>query len=350
MTRAPLGALATLGVCGAVVTALLVSGPAGAAGESFGITSERVGVASFDVGFCLTAGTALPATVSSSFTVSRGGTTVTSGAWWVSTPTQVLIGTDPCPAPMAVVTVTGLEPSTAYSVTAQIVLTPMVEDADGNFAADGSRSVVTLDASTSITTAAQPADVPDGEDGPSASASPSPSITTAAQPADVPDGEDGPSASAPPSPTGPGSSVAPSTPGATPTPQPSGVAPVVIARPESFPPARLAALAPAQVATIRPLTFGQLPAETVRALRPSQAAALTPGQVAAVRPGRAAALTPRAIAAIPPESLARLRPASVGALTDAQLRALTRSQVRALTPAQRAALTPDQRALLRRTL
>lgn len=324
MRGAALGALAALGACGALTASLVVAGPVGASGESFGVTSERVGVASFDVGFCLTAGTALPATVSSSFTVSRGGTTVTSGAWWVSTPTQVLIGTDPCPAPMAVVTVTGLEPSTSYSVTAQIVLTPMVEDADGNFAADGSRSVVTLDASTSITTAAQPADVPDGEDGPSASASPSP--------------------------TGPGPSVAPSTPGTTPTPQPSGVAPVVIARPESFPPARLAALTPAQVATIRPLTFGQLPAETVRALRPSQAAALTPGQVSALRPGRAAVLTPRAIAAIPPESLARLRPAAVGALSDAQLRALTRAQVRALTPAQRAALTPDQRALLRRTL
>jgi hypothetical protein len=332
VTRAPLGALAVLGGCGALVAALLVARPADASGESFGVTSERVGVASFDVGFCLTAGTALPATVSSSFTVARGGTTVVSGAWWTSTPTQVLIGTDPCPAPMAVVTVTGLEPSTAYTVTAQIVLAPMVEAEDGTFSADGSRSTVTLDASTSITTSAQPADVPDGEDRPSASASPSPSASPSRPHT---------------SPTAP--AVDPSSPGA-------GPAPVVIARPEAFPPARLAALTPAQVATIRPSTFGQLPAETVRALRPSQAAALTPGQVSAVRPGRAAVLTPRVVAAVAPASLARLRPASVAALrpaavaamTDAQLRVLTRAQVRALTPEQLAALTPRQRGLLAR--
>lgn len=324
MTRAHVGALAALGVCGALVGSLLVAGPVGASGESFGVTSERIDEASFDVGFCLTAGTTLPARVTGTFTVSQGSGTVLSGSWWTSTPTQVLMGTDACPAPMAVVTVTGLAPSTAYTVAAQIVLTPVVEGEDGEFTADGSRSTVTLDASTSITTSAQPPDVPDGEDGPTPSASPSP--------------------------TGTRPTTGPSTPGTTPTPQPSGVAPVVISRPEAFPPARLAALSPAQVATIRPLTFGQLPAETVRALRPAQAAALTPGQVSALRPGRAAALTPRALAAVEPESLARLRPAAVAALTDAQLRALTRAQVRALTPKQRAALSPDQRALLRRTL
>jgi hypothetical protein len=325
VTRAQVGALAALGVCGALVGSLLVAGPVGAAGESFGVSSERIDEASFDVGFCLTAGTTLPARVTGSFTVSQGAGTVVSGSWWTSTPTQVLMGTDACPAPMAVVTVTGLAPSTAYSVSAQIVLTPVVEGDDGEFTADGSRSTVTLDASTSITTSAQPPDVPDGEDGPAPSASPSPTGTRPTT---------GPSAP----------------PGTTPTPQPSGVAPVVISRPEAFPPARLAALSPAQVATIRPLTFGQLPAETIRALRPAQAAALTPGQVSALRPGRAAALTPRALAAVEPSSLARLRPIAVAALSDAQLRALTRAQVRALTPAQRAALSADQRALLRRTL
>lgn len=301
--------------------ALLGYTPASAAGESLGVSLYSVGGSQVQFSICLTEGSALPARLAGTYTVSGGGGTIGPVDWSDADPSAVLIHTEPCPSAFITIAVSDLLPSTTYTINVHADLAPKVENDDGDFVDDTSRSTVSLDASLVTATAAGSS----AEDG---------------------SGGDGSDTTGSTGSTG-GSTGTGSTDGA--------VAPVVISNPSNFTAAQLAALTPAQVATITAATFGQLPPATFRALTASQAAALTVAQASSIRPARAAALRPATVAGLTATSVAAMRPAAIKflspqaikAMTRAQLRALTARQIDALRPLQLAELTAGEKALLR---
>lgn len=324
----------------AVVGALVVAPPVSADTDVLGLTVTHIGQQSLFVDVCLNTTSTLPATVEMTFTVSAGGTVVSTDAWDGGSPGTIFMEAPACPASFTQFATTDLTPETAYTVRVAATLTPMVEDESFELApAPGTYPAYSETIDLVVSTL--PGDAAD-TGGSSGGAT----------------GSDSGSAS-PPSNSGGGSTTAagagggsPSTAGAS---EPAAT-PVVIRDPGSFQPSQFSALSPRQVATITPSVFGLLSPGVFAALTPAQAAELAPAQASAIRPARAARLTAGAVAALNPESVATLRPsavaslpaAAVRAMTPAQLRALTLRQIAALQPAQLARLTAAQKALLRR--
>jgi hypothetical protein len=336
---------------GAIVLsgALLVAAPASqAAGEAFTVTVLVAGDTQVQFDVCFTQGTSLPARITGTYTVSGGGATH-SGNWWSTDPDLILVGTEACPGSIASVAVEGLQMSSTYTISASITADPVVEDDEGNFVADGSRSAVSLSSSTTATTtngsAAPGPDTPceeDCEPTPGGGASDGGGSGTTGGGA-----AGGGSGTAGSGSTGVGSSGGANG---------GGTSATVIPLPQVLRPSQMDALTPAEVGGIRPAAFARIPVATFTAISPLQAERITPAQAAVIGPERARAMTPSAVASLAPAAVAELPPASVArlsirqvaALTAAQLRALTPRQIAALTPQQLAALTPAERALLRR--
>ena len=330
--RAPRAVFVVAGISSLALAAALVShSPASAAGESLGVSLYSADGHQIQFSVCLTAGDALPARLNATYSVSGVPGSVD---WSEPDPESILLGTEPCPNAFVTFAVNDLTPSTSYTIAVHAELVPKVEDDDGNFVDDTSRSTVILDSSlvASTTDGISPDDGTGGDD--------------SAGGGDSTDGGANPG-----SPGGSTGGGTPSGGGST----GGAVAPVVISNPAIFTSTQLLALTPAQVATIAPSAFGQLPPATFKALTAPQAAALTVEQASSIRAARAAELRPSAVAALTPDAVAAMRPsaikflspAAVKAMTFAQLRALTPRQVAALRPLQLAELTAAEKALLR---
>lgn len=320
-----------------LATALAVPATARADDGDISLSVLRVSATEVHVGVCLSdaAVSTLPFNPVIQYSVTGPAGAVASATWSYEDPEAAVVNTNACPAEFVSFAITCLNPGTDYTFAATATLTPRLKDDLG--VVDTERAVRTASASVSATTR--------GSAGPGGC------------PADD-SGGSGDSGAAGPEPAPDAVTVTPSSGTTSDASTGAGteVQPVIIARPQEFGPAQLAALSPEQIAMIDPATFGQLPPSAFTALKPDQAAALTPAQASAIRPARAASLSPATVRSIPVDAVKVLRPAAVkflspaavGAMTTAQLRALTPRQIAALRPKQLAALTAAERALLRR--
>ena len=307
----------------AVTATILVAPSASAQVASLGVTQYSVGGTQVQFSICLTADyegsdQALPARLEGTYTVSLGGSVIRTTDWSNPDPTAVLLYTESCPSVFVTLAVDDLQLSQTYTIAVSATLSPKVENDDGDYVADTSRSTITL--SRSLTASTTDGLTAGGESGGSGGSTSGGSTGGT---------------------SGSGSSDGGSTGGATP-----GTAEVVIEDPARFTVPQLSALTPEQVATIDAATFGQLPPRIFAALTPEQAATLTLAQASSIRPARAAELRPDTVAALPPATIAAMRPAAIKSLSLDAIKAMTRAQLRALTPRQIAALRPLQLAEL----
>lgn len=312
--------------------AAVLAPQAAAADESLGLLFLDASDSQVQVNVCLDAGSSLPAQVSYLFALD--GAPIASSTWSGPEPDAILVGTEPCPVAMGSLSIDGLLPERAYTVSVTLTLTPVVEE----FAADP-------DPTTGFPVSTF---VPSGPDV-SVTAALVVSTAPAAGP-DVPTEDEPVEAGPGPSsgsgtgvPVGPGEAA---TPGASTTPTPGDQVSVppqpedAFADPATFTARDLAELTPSEVAAIEPAVLAQIPPETFGVLTPPQASALTPRQMSRLRPAQIVRLKPRTVAA--------LQPRTIKAMTAAHLRELTSRQITALTRKQLSALSPQQRALLRR--
>ena len=321
----------------AVTATILVAPSASAQVASLGVTQYRVGGTQVQFSICLTADyegsdQALPARLEGTYTVSLGGSVIRTTDWSNPDPTAVLLYTESCPSVFVTLAVDDLQLSQTYTIAVSATLSPKVENDDGDYVADTSRSTITL--SRSLTASTTDGLTAGGESGGSGGSTSGGSTGGTSGSGSTSGGSTGGT-------SGSGSSDGGSTGGATP-----GTAEVVIEDPARFTVPQLSALTPEQVATIDAATFGQLPPRIFAALTPEQAATLTLAQASSIRPARAAELRPDTVAALPPATIAAMRPAAIKSLSLDAIKAMTRAQLRALTPRQIAALRPLQLAEL----